>query len=74
MAMKHLANIEKSRKEYHELLKYKLGNNNPRGYPDAYFDAQTWDFKTSTYNNVETIRQLINLEKEKRQIKLCPSW
>lgn len=46
-------------RSYCELLKYKLGNNNPRGYPDAYFDAQTWDFKTSTYNNVETIRQLI---------------
>ena len=46
-------------RSYRELLKYKFGNNNPRGYPDAYFDDQTWDFKTSTYNNVETIRQLI---------------
>ena len=44
---------------YRKLLKFKSGETNPRGYPDAFFDGQTWDFKTSTYHNQETIRQLI---------------
>ena len=39
--------------------KYKQGESNPRGYPDAYFDGQTWDFKLSTSKNEDTLRQLI---------------
>lgn len=46
-------------KPYRELLKFKSNEPLPRGYPDVYFDYQTWDFKTSTYHNVNTIRQLI---------------
>ena len=45
-------------KKYRDLLKFKEGKNIPRGYPDAYFDGQTWDFKTSLYRNEDTIRQL----------------
>ena len=46
-------------KPYRKLLKYKQGESNPRGYPDAYFDGQTWDFKLSTSKNEDTLRQLI---------------
>lgn len=46
-------------KPYRELLKYKEGEKKPRGYPDVYFDGQTWDFKAPTYQNVESVRQLI---------------
>lgn len=46
-------------KKYRELLKYKNGQQKPRGYPDAYFDGMTWDFKTSTYNNEDSLRQAI---------------
>ena len=44
---------------YRELLKFKVGETKPRGYPDVYFDGMTWDFKAPTYQNVESIRQLI---------------
>jgi len=44
---------------FRELLKYKPNESNPRGYPDAYFDEQTWDFKTSTFNNEDSLRQTI---------------
>lgn len=44
---------------YRELLKFKQGEINPRGYPDAYFDGQTWDFKTSTFKNDDSLRQTI---------------
>ena len=46
-------------KKYRELLKFKPGALKPRGYPDAYFDGQTWDFKAPTYQNVDSLRQLI---------------
>ena len=46
-------------KPYRELLKFKEGETNPRGYPDVYFDGQTWDFKTSKYNKVKSVRKLI---------------
>ena len=44
---------------YRKLLKFKPGETNPRGYPDAYFDGETWDFKTSSYKNEETMRTQI---------------
>lgn len=44
---------------YRELLKFKTDETNPRGYPDAYFDGQTWDFKTSTFKNDDTLRHRI---------------
>ena len=44
---------------YRDLLKFKPKSNKPRGYPDAYFDEQTWDFKTSTYQNEDSLRQVI---------------
>ena len=44
---------------YRKLLKFKPGETNPRGYPDAYFDGQTWDFKTSAYKNDNTLRHRI---------------
>ena len=45
---------------YRELLKFKSGEKDPRGYPDAYFDGQTWDFKAPEFqNNVDSLRQLI---------------
>ena len=45
---------------YRELLNYKPGETNPRGYPDAYFDGRTWDFKAPEFNNnVDSLRQLI---------------
>ena len=44
---------------YRNLLKFKPNETKPRGYPDAYFDGQTWDFKTSTYKNDDTLRQTI---------------
>lgn len=47
------------KKPYHELLKFKPGESNPRGYPDAYFNGQTWDFKTSTFKNEITLRHRI---------------
>ena len=31
----------------------------PKGYPDAYFDGQTWDFKTSTFKNEDSLRHAI---------------
>lgn len=46
-------------KKYLELLKFKPGALKPRGYPDAYFDGQTWDFKAPTYQNVDSLRQQI---------------
>lgn len=46
-------------KPYRKLLKYKNGEMKPRGYPDVYFDGQTWDFKAPSYQNVESVRQLI---------------
>ena len=46
-------------KKYREILKFKPGETRPRGYPDAYFDGQTWDFKVSSYENEDTLRQLI---------------
>lgn len=46
-------------KKYREILKFKPGALKPRGYPDAYFDGQTWDFKAPTYQNVDSLRQLI---------------
>ena len=45
---------------YREHLKFKPGETNPRGYPDAYFDGQTWDFKSPEFNNnIDSLRQLI---------------
>ena len=44
---------------YRKMLKFKPGETNPRGYPDAYFDGQTWDFKASISENEDTLRQLI---------------
>ena len=45
--------------KYRDLLKFKNGKTTPRGYPDAYFDGQTWDFKVSEYNNISSLRQQI---------------
>jgi hypothetical protein len=44
---------------YRELLKFKVGETKPRGYPDVYFDGMTWDFKETETENIDTIRQLI---------------
>ena len=44
---------------YRDLLKFKMGSMKPRGYPDVYFDNQTWDFKTSTFENEDSLRQTI---------------
>ena len=45
---------------YRALLKFKSGEKDPRGYPDAFFDGQTWDFKAPEFkNNVDSLRQLI---------------
>lgn len=46
-------------KPYRDLLKFKPGSDTPRGYPDAYFDGQTWDFKTSKYQHEDSLRQTI---------------
>ena len=46
-------------KTYRKLLKFKTGKDIPRGYPDVYFDGRTWDFKTSKYNRVKSVRKLI---------------
>ena len=46
-------------KKYRELLKFKKDVLKPRGYPDVYFDGQTWDFKTSTFKNEDSLRQTI---------------
>lgn len=46
-------------KPYRDLLKFKTGEELPRGYPDVYFDGQTWDFKTSKYQRIKSIRKLI---------------
>ena len=46
-------------KRYRELLKFKEGAQKPRGYPDVYFDGQTWDFKTSSFENEDSLRQTI---------------
>ena len=46
-------------KPYRKILKFKLKEPHPRGYPDAYFDGLTWDFKTSTFKNDDSIRQAI---------------
>lgn len=46
-------------KPYRNLLKFKTGEILPRGYPDVYFDGQTWDFKTSKYQKTKSIRKLI---------------
>ena len=52
-------NITIDGKTYNQLLKFKTGESNPRGYPDVYFDGQTWDFKTSTFANEDTLRHRI---------------
>ena len=44
---------------FRKLLKFKPNEPNPRGYPDAYFDGQTWDFKTSAFKNEDSLRQTI---------------
>lgn len=41
------------------LLKFKPGSQKPKGYPDVYFDGRTWDFKTSTYKNEDSLRQTL---------------
>ena len=41
------------------MLKYKRDVLKPRGYPDVYFDGQTWDFKTSSFENEDSLRQTI---------------
>ena len=46
-------------KKYREILKFKPGETRPRGYPDAYFDGQTWDFKKPSYDNMDSLRQLL---------------
>lgn len=46
-------------KKYRDLLKFKRDVSKPRGYPDVYFDGQTWDFKTSTFENEDSLRQTI---------------
>lgn len=46
-------------KPYRELLKFKANAKDPRGYPDAYFNGQTWDFKVSKSKKEDTLRQLI---------------
>ena len=46
-------------KALRELLKFKPNNKKPKGYPDVYFDGQTWDFKTSTFKNEDSLRQTI---------------
>ena len=46
-------------KPFRTLLKFKQGETIPRGYPDAYFDGQTWDFKTSSFTNEDTLRHRI---------------
>lgn len=45
--------------KYRELLNFKKDAVKPRGYPDVYFDGQTWDFKTSTFENEDSLRQTI---------------
>ena len=40
-------------------MKFKAGSNKPKGYPDVYFDGRTWDFKTSTFKNEDSLRQTI---------------
>ena len=52
-------NITISGKPYCDLLKYKPNETVPRGYPDAYFDGRTWDFKVSKSRKEDTLRQLI---------------
>ena len=44
---------------YRELLKFKTNCKEPQGYPDVFFDNQTWDFKKSEYHNANSIRKLI---------------
>lgn len=44
---------------YRLLLKFKNNFKRPRGYPDVYFDGKTWDFKTSTFQNEDSLRQTI---------------
>ena len=44
---------------YRNLLKFKPLESVPRGYPDVFFDGQTWDFKASISKNEDTLRQLI---------------
>lgn len=45
--------------KYSRLLKYRANEDYPRGYPDAYFNGQTWDFKKSEHRNIDSIRKLI---------------
>ena len=45
-------------KKYRDLLKFKMECAEPRGYPDVYFDGQTWDIKKSEYQKVASIRKL----------------
>ena len=44
---------------YRNLLKFTAGSEKPKGYPDAYFEGQTWDFKTSTFKNEDSLRHAI---------------
>lgn len=46
-------------KKYHDLLKYNKKREEPRGYPDVYFDGKTWDFKKSSHCNTNSVRKLI---------------
>ena len=46
-------------KPYRALLKFKPESRKPKGYPDAYFDGQTWDFKTSSFTKEDSLRQTI---------------
>ena len=45
-------------KPYRELLKYKE-DGKPYGYPDDYFDGQTWDIKSIKTANENSIREHI---------------
>lgn len=45
--------------KYRDLLKFKTNCKEPRGYPDAFFDGQTWDFKKSEHRNTNSVRKLI---------------
>jgi hypothetical protein len=40
-------------------LDNNINNQKPKGYPDVYFDGRTWDFKTSTYKNEDSLRQTL---------------
>ena len=44
---------------FRRLLKFRPGDTKPKGYPDVYFNGQTWDFKTSTFKNEDSLRHTI---------------